>query len=87
MSNISCHSFQSFIAIAKHLEALLQNKPLSAVEVLNDIDGELVNLFMTVRDHPSEFVRHVQSKHMHEAQVVARLPGPMTITCKNRRSP
>lgn len=40
---------------------LLLNKPPSKVEVYNDIDGELVNLFMVVRDHPSEFIRHVAS--------------------------
>jgi DNA adenine methylase len=36
-------------------------KAPSEVEVLNDIDGELVNLFMVVRDHPENFVRHVAS--------------------------
>lgn len=41
--------------------SLLLNKPPSTVEVYNDIDGELVNLFMVVRDHPSEFVRAVAS--------------------------
>lgn len=40
---------------------LLLNKPPSKVEVYNDIDGELVNLFLVVRDHPGEFIRHVAS--------------------------
>jgi DNA adenine methylase len=31
------------------------------VEVYNDIDGLLVNLFLVVRDHPREFARRVQS--------------------------
>lgn len=35
--------------------ALLLNKPPSRVEVLNDIDGSLVNLFMVVRDRAREF--------------------------------
>ena len=35
---------------------LLFNKPLSKVNVYNDIDGELVNLFLVVRDSPDEFV-------------------------------
>ena len=40
---------------------LLLNKPRSTIEVYNDVDGELVNLFMVVRDHPAEFIRHVAS--------------------------
>jgi len=35
---------------------LLLNKPPSPVEVYNDIDGELVNLFSVVRDRRDEFV-------------------------------
>ena len=41
--------------------AVLLNKPPSPVEVFNDIDGELVNLFMTVRDYPGDFIRCVES--------------------------
>ena len=41
--------------------AILLNKPRSPVEVFNDIDAELINLFMTVRDHPKQFGRYVQS--------------------------
>lgn len=41
--------------------AFLLNKPPSRVEIYNDIDNELVNLFMTVRDHPTQFIRHVRS--------------------------
>ena len=41
--------------------AILLNKPPSSVEVYNDIDAELVNLFMTVRDRPRKFARYVQS--------------------------
>jgi len=41
--------------------AVLLNKPPSPVEVYNDIDGLLVNLFIVVRDHPQEFARCVQS--------------------------
>jgi len=40
---------------------LLLNKKPSLVEVYNDIDGELVNLFMTVRDSPGPFIRRVAS--------------------------
>ncbi len=37
--------------------ALLLNKPPSGTEVYNDIDSELVNLFMIIRSNPAEF-RH-----------------------------
>ncbi len=33
------------------------NKPPSPVEVYNDIHGELVNLFLVVRDKPEDFVK------------------------------
>jgi len=38
--------------------ALLLNKPPSPLEVYNDIDGELVNLFEIVRNRPDDFVKH-----------------------------
>jgi DNA adenine methylase len=41
--------------------AVLLNKPESPIEVYNDVDGLLVNLFLVVRDHPREFARCVQS--------------------------
>lgn len=37
--------------------ALLLNKPPSAIEVYNDIDGELVNLFEVIRDNPDAFLK------------------------------
>lgn len=37
--------------------SLLLNKRPSRIEVYNDADGELVNLFMVVRDHPNEFLK------------------------------
>ena len=50
--------------------SLLLNKPPSKVEVYNDIDGNLVNLFKVVRDKPDELVREfdtwvVYSRQMH----------------------
>jgi site-specific DNA-adenine methylase len=33
------------------------NKPPSKIEVLNDADGELVNLFEVIRDDVEAFVR------------------------------
>ena len=35
---------------------LLFAKPRSKVEVLNDINSELINLFRVVRFHPREFI-------------------------------
>lgn len=37
--------------------ALLFNKQPSKVEVLNDVNSDLVNLYRVVRHHPEEFVR------------------------------
>ncbi|MEW5972238.1 MAG: DNA adenine methylase [Pseudomonadota bacterium] len=37
--------------------ALYFMKPPAKVEVINDINGELVNLYRVVRHHPEEFVR------------------------------
>jgi len=37
--------------------SLLLNKSPSRVEVFNDADGELVNLFLVVRDYPRDFVK------------------------------
>ncbi len=39
---------------------LLLNKPPSKVEVYNDIDGDLVNLFMVVKDRIEEFMREFE---------------------------
>jgi len=36
---------------------LLLNKPPSKVEVFNDIDGDLINLFLVVREKPKEFIK------------------------------
>jgi len=40
--------------------ALLLNKPPSQLEVYNDIDGEVVNLFETVREKPDAFVKRAE---------------------------
>jgi len=37
--------------------ALLLNKPASRIEVYNDADGELVNLFEVIRDDPDGFLK------------------------------
>ncbi len=51
--------------------ALLLNKPRSPIEVYNDIDGDLVNLFMVVRDRPDEFAKRLDwvpySRELYES--------------------
>ena len=42
---------------------LLLNKPPSPVEVYNDIDGELVNLFLVVRDRREDFADRFRLIH------------------------
>jgi DNA adenine methylase len=39
--------------------AVLLRKPRSKVEVYNDLDGEIVNVFRVLRDRPDELVRKV----------------------------
>lgn len=39
---------------------LLFNKPKSKVEVINDINSDLINLFRIVRWHPREFISQLQ---------------------------
>jgi len=40
---------------------LLLNKPRSEIEVYNDVDGLLVNLFLVVRDHALELQRRLEA--------------------------
>ena len=37
--------------------AVLFNKPLSAIETINDIDGDIVNFFTVLREQPEELAR------------------------------
>lgn len=37
--------------------AVLFNKPPSAIETVNDIDGDVVNFFTVLREHPEELAR------------------------------
>ncbi|MEM2122914.1 MAG: DNA adenine methylase [Candidatus Bathyarchaeia archaeon] len=41
--------------------SLLLNKEPSQLEVYNDLDGELVNLFMVIRDRPFEFLSRLEA--------------------------
>lgn len=38
---------------------MLLNKPESVIEIYNDIDGNIVNMFRVVRDFPGEFVNRL----------------------------
>ena len=39
---------------------ILLNKPESTIEVFNDIEGNIVNLFRVIRDFPGEFVNRLR---------------------------
>jgi len=47
---------ETYVEVFGGAGSLLLNKPPSKVEVFNDIDGDLINLFLVVRDRPKEFV-------------------------------
>jgi DNA adenine methylase len=40
--------------------AVLFNKPRSPIETVNDVDGEIVNLFRVIRDQPKELAEKVR---------------------------
>lgn len=40
--------------------AVLLNKGRSHIETVNDIDGEIVNFFLVLRDHPEELKRSIE---------------------------
>ncbi|WP_188773694.1 DNA adenine methylase [Paenibacillus hunanensis] len=40
--------------------AVLFNKPPVSLETVNDLDGDIVNLFSVIRDHPEELARLVE---------------------------
>jgi len=50
---------------------LLLTKSPSRIEVYNDVNGQLVNLFETIRNHPLLFLEHCQhllySRELHQA--------------------
>jgi len=39
---------------------ILLEKPVSKIEVLNDLNGEVINLFRVVQNHIEEFIRHIR---------------------------
>lgn len=48
---------ETYVEVFGGAGTLLLNKPPNRVEVFNDIDGDLIDLFIVVRDKPEEFVR------------------------------
>jgi len=48
---------KTYVEVFGGAGTLLLNKPPSKVEVFNDIDGDLINLFMVVREKPREFIK------------------------------
>jgi len=48
---------ETYVEVFGGSGTLLLNKPPSKVEVFNDIDGDLINLFMVVREKPREFIK------------------------------
>jgi len=55
LSMIPSHT--SYVEVFGGAGALLLNKAPSEIEVYNDIDGELVNLFEVIRDNPEAFLK------------------------------
>lgn len=60
---------------------LFAKEEAAKVEVLNDINGELINLYRVVQHHLDEFVRHFRwalaSRHLFE---LAKVTRPETLT-------
>jgi DNA adenine methylase len=48
---------KTYVEVFGGAGSLLLNKPPSKVEVFNDADKELVNLFLVVRNHPKRFLK------------------------------
>ena len=58
--------------------AILLRKPRSKAEVVNDIDGELINLYRCVKYHPEELAKQVVSM-MHSRWLFERLKSQSVI--------
>lgn len=52
-----CDAHRVYVEPFADSAALLLAKPPAVVEVLNDLDGEVVNVFAVLRDGPGELAR------------------------------
>ena len=61
--------------------AIFFDKPQADVEVINDINGELVNMYRIIKNHPEEFIRQfkwaLSSRQIYEWQ---KMTVPETLT-------
>lgn len=61
--------------------AIFFAKPVADVEVINDINGELVNMYRIIKNHPEEFIRQfkwaLSSRQMYKWE---QLKVPETLT-------
>lgn len=64
--------------------AVLLNKPASEIEVYNDLDGRIVNLFRVLRDEPDEFRRKVDLVPYSEAEFQLAAWQPPWISAVDR---
>ena len=46
--------------------AVLFTKPRSPIETVNDLDGEIVNLFTQIRENPERLAREIRWTHTRE---------------------
>lgn len=72
---------QCYVEVFAGGGALFYNKEPSKVEVLNDINGELVNLYRVVQNHLEEFIRQfkwaITSRQVFEWE---KMKNPETLT-------
>ncbi len=56
---------------------LLLNKPQSPVEVYNDIDGDLVNLFRVAREQPEKLIQRLKLQLYNRAEKIEWSTAPL----------
>lgn len=65
--------------------AVLLKKQRSAIEVYNDLDGEVVNFFWALRDRPEELIRAIYwTPFAHEEQRLSRQPTSESLEAARR---
>lgn len=66
--------------------AVLLNRPASAVETYNDVDGEVVNFFEVLRNQPEELTRAIALTPFSREEFQRAIAGVSTRLSKNKRS-